>query len=895
MQSVRRDVAVLATTEDAFEAYATVERLWTSMCGLSDATLSAILDLVSRHRSIDRFDANVYESFAVSVLAVFAEALIAAPNFDSFLDALEGISAKAVAIARTAASTDLPTPARAAMTTVFGSIAPIMPQRRRLPHGQAVVARAGGVSKKGDGPWFVLALLLACAHADTYTGRLSYTAPQVFNDLQYTSVNRTGFHDIVLQVAVVNDFSVVGSFACFACFNGVDVPTTYLASDTTSCQVAVLSRYATSSAARTQPVTVSVNAFILDVYPLNIGCVLETGATGVIQYALTTAFSESNLPPGWQRLDGKKIIGMLGAGASKGDGPRFGVWLKQHPKLADATHEEQMKAYRNAIEQEKGKGEKSVAVVKEMKQSVQHQKAARHRRVNLVDNPYTRCVLDPFSAPMARVPDHEGGPTVLFKMKQIFTLQADTNGNAAVFLRPGLGNAIARSGPMSDASIPWLVAAGGAAATYNDLPDMVFDAANGVANYWSSSPETPFPPAWSADSYAIQRFSNFDKTRQQRELFGSTRVVSAGMSVRNIANMFNAQGRIAMVNWEGDIGAPGFGNQNINIGRTNGDTGDIDGPIGLTFDNVAVLDGAEEVEGPKGATMHAVITGARAQTDFRQTTPRAMTDNIVARAAYNGSSLPEVPGIEFFDFPPAMCDSAVTQRFCDTFAGLNPTVTSASRTITSAPATGQPLQWLDDVVTLNTLSDYASRSLYGDKLEQSATSGADNTSLNIPIVQKAMQRQLKMHSTSAMSPGDCGLLMMFTNLIPSEYEADGTKFYISKAAEPFEVEVVVVFEAIPRTGTVSFEKQHVMPAKARLAAPIVRSVSLDALQVVPISHPGPHETEPDAAGAVKSATPVAQWIRQATSAVADVSDAVGGATEALPWLADAAAALFAFL
>jgi hypothetical protein len=989
MDEILTILSTFGTAEEARDAYDRANRMAVATWSLSDFAAEVALRKLDEWLTRDHGDQ--YDPFAVQMWRMMLRVRV---KDGGDLDLADVLAPANDGVKQAPTVSGLPEDVAELLFKRFGEVPVIEPPRRKPPHGQLVVSRAGGAAKRGIGGLSLLCLLAFASIArgielpTTYYGRMAFTA-SAFQSITFTQpqVFTSGCKQITFA-ATVGTMGAAGGAFCELCLNDAIPILGFPAANTgaqTYCVQAWPIAYSTSVAANREAVV--LHSYVSNLFDVGFYCRLSAATTGsmfltatiapaanatcfdvdgkevvgrgrggshkgdgppseeclrFVESFVATMFKYADEAPLEQRAviregavrsarmqldadcqagnlllsslkslfhsDGKKEIGATSGGSKKGDGPGpipKAEWLKEHPKAAAMSAEKRDAAYDEAMLQRKGQKPRSVlpkSMPKNAGKAVKVAAAAKSRMSvsRLADNPYTRCVLDPFHAEMARVPDLAPGPTKLFKLKQTLELSADTNGRAMIFLRPGLGNAIATSGPMSDASVIWS-SSQGVAATAEDLPEVVWDArsVNGMANYWGDqAPNIPEPPDWSNGAFSIQRFRNWDKTVEMVNLNGSTRVVSAGMSARNIANAFEKQGRIVGLQWRGDMGAPGFSNQNIDLGAVDPLTGVPSGPIGVTIANIANLQGSIQARGADGMTIHSIPTGSRAMTDFRQTSPQPTIQNKAAIAYYFGDADPDIDPVPI-PFPPAVMDSAATQAFCDIVGGLNPGVSSGGATVTAAPATGVPSQWTDDISAGNTVSGFAGCNLYGRRMEGAADAvlNADNAVSNRTIVQNTMLRVINDHVLAGMSPGDCGLLLIFDGLKPSTKVVDGAgpRYLISEVAEPFIVEIVQVIEAVPRTGTVEFENAHIMPPHAALAAPLVKAASIEVLKQAPVGHRGPHETELDDKGRTSSATPAKEWIKDATTKAGNAVSGVAKFFEQNGWIADAAEALFAFL
>lgn len=450
-------------------------------------------------------------------------------------------------------------------------------------------------------------------------------------------------------------------------------------------------------------------------------------------------------------------------------------------------------------------------------------------------------------------PDFELNHTVCVQLVQRFKASADTNGNLMIFVRPGVDLAIAASGPMSDQTIDW-ESAGGGAATRDELPAI-------LTGWDSPNASTMFSPYnWSGDAltdcYAVQDLVNQDDATSVRETFAAYRVTACGVRLNYIGAPLSAKGEGIAVPWKGTYGVPSFTNSTLTIG---GERSLQSGGLAsaCNFDNLMALDGVVRFDAIAGVTQHWVPTGTQAASDFRPTKYVPSYLNLYALGIYSGQGVPDFStALAQLYTPAGFCSSAEHRAFYDAMFRNAPTVTCN----TAAPG----------------LSQYDNKTIYG------VTAGSTGT---VGDVQGSMLRAMEEFELTTMSEGDAGLLVFVSGLNPSTYKpsAGGTYQVVDVDQVCYEVEIVTNIECILDRRTMAFNAGGLRP-KAVMASPSSAPVALAAAKLTPVAHAG-GSTDASVANTSHWINTVGSALATGTKIASSVAPAAEAASSVGDWLA----------
>jgi hypothetical protein len=450
-------------------------------------------------------------------------------------------------------------------------------------------------------------------------------------------------------------------------------------------------------------------------------------------------------------------------------------------------------------------------------------------------------------------PDFELNHTVNVQLIQRFKLSADTNGNAMVFVRPGVDLAIAHTGAMSDYNINWEQDNTGTPIARGDLPSILTgwgspQALNTFNKYWYSTDALD-------GCYAVQDLQNQDDSTSVREQFSAYRVTACGVRLNYIGAPLTAKGEGIAVPWKGTYGVPSFTNSTLTLGgeRSLNSGG---ASSACNFDNLMALDGVIRFDAVAGVTAHWVPTGIIAASDFRPTKYVPSYLNLYAIALFAGQGVPVFQtALEQLYTPAAFCNSEQHRAFYDSLFRNHPIATCN---------TGSAL-----------LSQYDNISIYGVTVGNSGT---------VPEAQESMLRVAELFELTTMSEGDAGIVIFVSGLPASTYKAGSVAPFSVIDVEQvcYEVEIVTNIECILDRRTLAYNGGAF--ARSSLASPSTAPVALAAAKLTPIAHPG-GSTEASVAHTSDWINTVGGALATGTKIVAKVAPAAEAASSVGDWLA----------
>lgn len=406
------------------------------------------------------------------------------------------------------------------------------------------------------------------------------------------------------------------------------------------------------------------------------------------------------------------------------------------------------------------------------------------QKKSLADNDYFRQLAAPFAlqpgSPAVGFPDGVTSESTVVTMTWDEVVNADTNGNAALFLRPqGPEFCLMTSGATSDAQKTWY---DGALPMTDvaDYPNLMFSLENGAGAFAQTGMDALLDVYVNANamfgSYAgwsAQSVSNLEAVKAN---YSAVRCVGAAIEIFNPNSDVERKGTIGVAQWDGAFGAPTIYNANLAIGTArNTFVNPNQSGTGVNYVNVSSLPTFVEYSMNTPANTitarWAPLTFGSA-ADFRPTSYRPSWINPYTTGVLASDTDPLGNAVvnQAVAVAPAIgTSSAQLRAFYDSFFALSPIVGHTD--------------------TNGFTPNYDHVALYG---------GSPASGNPLAAWTNTTQEREAAFALTSMGDGDAGIIVVASGLEPSESATDGSGHTrITKEMPAFRARIRIIYECLP--------------------------------------------------------------------------------------------------
>lgn len=486
-------------------------------------------------------------------------------------------------------------------------------------------------------------------------------------------------------------------------------------------------------------------------------------------------------------------------------------------------------------------------------------KAAQKR--SLENNEYFKQLAAPFlvgpGQPAVGFPDGVTSTSSVVAVTWDEMVNADTNGNAALFLRPmGPEFCLMTSGEMSDATKTWY-SGGTPLDEVGNYPNLMWSLNNGSGAFTQTGLDAILDDYVNvnalAGSYAGWSAQSAPNLNALKSAYSAVRCVGAAIEIFNPNSDVERKGTLGVATWDGSLGAPTLYNANLNIGVARGPDVDPNAlATGVNYKNVSALPTFTEftMNTPSATTtVRWCPLDAQAAGDFRPTSYRPSWVNPYVTGVLAEDTNPIGPGLldnmALAVAPAIGTNSDQLRTFYDAF-------------FANFPAVGN-----SDSNGFTTNYNYAT--LYG----RSPPAGNP-----LPVWADNARHREAAFSLTSMGDGDAGIIVVASGLEPSTSETDVSDHTRILAVKPaFRARIRLIYECLPANS--SF-----VPATGHAATTASSAVAgVKAGMVIPPATAGKTST----ATVTSAISDAVKWTATHGGAIVDAASSIADAASTSSW------------
>lgn len=479
---------------------------------------------------------------------------------------------------------------------------------------------------------------------------------------------------------------------------------------------------------------------------------------------------------------------------------------------------------------------------------------------SLESNEYFKQLAAPFlvgpGQPAVGYPDGVTSTSSVVAVTWDEVVNADTNGNAALFLRPmGPEMCLMTSGEMSDATKTWYSGAS-SLDQISDYPNLMYSLNNVSGPFTQTGLDAVIDDYVNvnalAGSYAGWSAQSAPNLNSLKSAYSAVRCVGAAVEIFNPNSDVERKGTLGVASWDGSLGAPTIYNANLNVGVSRGPGVDpVATATGVNYKNVSSLPTFTEftMNTPSATTTARwAPLDAAAAGDFRPTSYRPSWVNPYVTGVLAGDADPI--GVSLLDnmalavAPAIGTNSDQLRTFYDAFFANFPSVGHTD--------------------TNGFLPNYDHATLYG----KSPSAGNP-----LPAWTDNARHREAAFSLTSMGDGDAGLIVVASGLEPSTSETIAGETRITAVKPAFRARIRLLYECLPANSAFVPATGHT----ASIASAAVAGVK--AGMVIPPATPGK-----TSANTVTSAiSDAVKWTATHGGAIVDAASSIADAAATSSW------------